>query len=195
MTTTRARTFAVSVSSLVFALTCATVTAAAPVQAESPRELNGTVTDRAAAIGAETPKVQAAVDRLAKDSDLSLSVVYVKTFDGASPTDWARKTIALSSLGADDLVLVIATEDHLYAIEASGESSLSESEIRAVAREQVRPAVRKDDWAGAAIGAADGYRTAGGPGPPYGAIVGGAIIILGFAALLVRGIRRTRSRA
>ena len=131
------------------ALACALVSTAGSVHADSPRELNGSITDRAAAVGAETAKVQAAIDRLEKDSDLSLSVVYVTTFDGTDPQDWARQTVAMSGLGADDLLLAIATEDRRYAVGSSGESSLSDSEIEAVAQKKVRPAVRKDDWAGA----------------------------------------------
>jgi uncharacterized membrane protein YgcG len=190
---------------------------AAPARADSPMRLDGQVTDEVGALGGRKPEVTAALDRLRDAGGLQLFVVYVKSFDGTPAQEWADETATRSDLGRRDAVLAVATGDRAYAYAFDAAYSLTDAQLDNVAAVAIEPALRENDWAGAAIGAADGYRavlagqpvptpaiTPGDPDPDGGggSSVLGAVVCLGIAALLVALLvwlvirsRRRRPRA
>ncbi|MFF0486264.1 TPM domain-containing protein [Streptomyces sp. NPDC004435] len=190
--------------------------AAAGARADDPVVLpsDGQILDRVGALRDRRPEVEAALDRLYEDRRIQLFVVYVRDFSGRDGQDWADATAERNGLGLDDVLLAVATHDRRYGYSADPDSRLGQAQLDDVARTAIEPALREDDWAGAAIGAADGYSAVlaglpvpvpsitpgpadpGGPGAVSGtdlilpvALVGGA----GVAAVWAYTRRRRRA--
>ncbi len=160
---------------------CALIVAApAPAHADPPSRLATQVTDRVGALTAGRSQVDAALARLRTDTGLQLFVVFVDSFDGTAAQAWADRTAALSDLGDRDALLAVATEDRSYAY-SFGPTGLTDAQLEQVARDDIEPALTRSDWAGAVVGAADGYRAAaaGAPGSGIGGSTG-----IGLGSLL-----------
>ncbi|MCX5376096.1 TPM domain-containing protein [Streptomyces sp. NBC_00091] len=132
---------------------------ATPAHAEDPVTLSqqGQITDRVNALADRRPAVTAALDKLYADHRVQLFVTYVHDFSDRSPQSWADATAQKNGLGQNDLLLAVATGARQYAYSADVESGFTEEQLAAVARTAIEPALRQNDWAGAAIGAANGY--------------------------------------
>ncbi|MFJ4910330.1 TPM domain-containing protein [Streptomyces sp. NPDC093249] len=128
-------------------------------QADDPVTLSrdGQITDRVDALGDRRPAVVQALGRLYDARRVQLFVVYVRDFSGRGGQDWADATAQRNGLGADDLLLAVATHDRRYGYSADPASRFTRAQLDDVARTAIEPALRQNDWAGAAIGAADGY--------------------------------------
>ncbi|MFD6987267.1 TPM domain-containing protein [Streptomyces sp. NPDC059943] len=137
-------------------------------RAEDPVTLSrqGRITDKVGSLDDRERAVTASLDRLYGDSRIQLFVVYVRDFSGRNAQSWADATAERNGLGRDDILLAVATDDRQYAYSAA-DGPLTEDRLAEVARTAVEPPLRKNDWAGAAIGAANGYRAvaAGAPVP------------------------------
>ncbi|MGW9382633.1 TPM domain-containing protein [Streptomyces sp. HB202] len=133
--------------------------AAVPARADDPVELSrdGQITDRVGALGDRTGQVEDALDRLYEEQRVQLFVVYVRDFSGRSGQAWSDETAGRNGLGQDDVLLAVATHDRQYAYSVDADSRLTDDQLRNVAGTAIEPALRENDWAGAAIGAADGY--------------------------------------
>ncbi|MFJ7056967.1 TPM domain-containing protein [Streptomyces microflavus] len=132
---------------------------AVDARAEDPVELSrdGQITDRVGALGDRTDAVEDALDRLYAEQRLQLFVVYVRDFSGRSGQTWSDETADRNGLGQDDVLLSVATHDRQYAYSVDAGSELTDGQLSEVASTAIEPALRENDWAGAAIGAADGY--------------------------------------
>ncbi|WP_078965214.1 TPM domain-containing protein [Streptomyces virginiae] len=147
-------------------------------RAEDPVALSqqGQITDLVGALGDRRPAVTAALDELYADRKIQLFVAYVRDFSGRSAQSWADATAQRNGLGRDDVLLAVATGARQYAYSADVDSGFTEAQLAEVARTAIEPALRQNDWAGAAIGAANGYNAVLGgqpvpaptitPGPP-----------------------------
>ncbi|MGW0750192.1 TPM domain-containing protein [Streptomyces sp. NPDC002587] len=135
------------------------VAGAPPVRADDPVTLSqqGQITDRVDALGDRKAAVTAALDELYADRKIQLFVTYVRDFSGRSAQSWADATAEKNGLGQDDVLLAVATGARQYAYSAAVDSGFTEQQLSAVARTAIEPALRQNDWAGAAIGAANGY--------------------------------------
>ncbi|MFD9427110.1 MULTISPECIES: TPM domain-containing protein [unclassified Streptomyces] len=133
--------------------------AAVTARADGPATLSrdGQITDKVGALGDRRAPVAAALDRLYADRRVQLFVVYVRDFSGRSAQTWADETANRNGLGQDDVLLSVATHDRQYAYSVDAGSRLTDSQLHDVAATAIEPALRENDWAGAAIGAADGY--------------------------------------
>ncbi|WP_158602859.1 TPM domain-containing protein, partial [Jiangella rhizosphaerae] len=177
---------------------CTSLLAAGPASAEPPFNVPGMITDRAGALsGDDEQRVQAALDRLTDESGLQLFVVYVDSFDGMDGQTWANETATVSGLGTDDILLAVALQDRSFGISVTDELELTDDQLDDVRQNDIRPRLSDEDWAGAAIAGADGYREAatgsGGSAAPW--VVGGVAVVGAGAAgwWLLR--RRRRGRA
>lgn len=130
--------------------------------AESPVALNGShVLDQVSAVGGREAEITTATDSLYSKTKLQLYVVYVSTFSGVTDkTKWAAATAQENGLGSNDILLAVATVDRNYSIYYGRSSSLTAASTSAVEQNDIIPALKKNDWAGAAVAAADGYATA-----------------------------------
>ncbi|MFG2328794.1 TPM domain-containing protein [Streptomyces sp. NPDC048604] len=133
--------------------------AAPGARAEDPVVLarDGQITDHVDALGQRRASVAAALDRLYDDRRLQLFVVYVRDFSGRPAQSWADATADRNGLGRDDVLLAVATHDRQYAYSVDAGSPLTDPQLDDVARTAIEPPLRQNDWAGAAIGAANGY--------------------------------------
>ncbi|MFJ3252647.1 TPM domain-containing protein [Streptomyces sp. NPDC086771] len=133
--------------------------AASGARADDPVTLSrdGQITDKVGALGDRRDQVRTALDRLYADHRAQLFVVYVRDFSGRSAQSWADATADRNGLGGDDILLAVATHDRQYAYTVEQGSRLTDAQLTDVARTAIVPALREHDWAGAAIGAADGY--------------------------------------
>ncbi|HWU05500.1 MAG TPA: TPM domain-containing protein, partial [Streptomyces sp.] len=128
-------------------------------RAEDPVPLSrdGQITDRVGALGGRESQVEAALDRLFEERQVQLFVVYVRDFSGRDARTWTDETANRNGLGQEDVLLAVATHDRQYAYSVDQGSRLTDAQLQDVANTAVEPALRQNDWAGAAIGAADGY--------------------------------------
>ncbi len=118
---------------------------------------DGQITDRVDALGDRRDSVVQALDRLYDDRRIQLFVVYVRDFSGRTGQGWADATAERNGLGTDDVLLAVATHDRQYGYSADPDARLTQAQLDDVARTAIEPALRQNDWAGAAIGAANGY--------------------------------------
>lgn len=152
------------------------VAGAPAARADDPVTLSqqGQITDRVGALGDREPEVVAALDKLYADRRVQLFVAYVRDFSGRSAQSWADATAQKNGLGQNDVLLAIATGARQYAYSADVDSGFTEQQLAAVAQTAIEPALKQNDWAGAAIGAAGGYDAVlGGLPVPVPAIVPG----------------------
>ncbi|BBZ29340.1 membrane protein [Mycolicibacterium madagascariense] len=164
--------------------------------AEPPQRLTTYVTDEAGVLDAAgLTAVKSAVDGLYGARRVRLWVVYVDTFSGQSSAQWARETVRINDFHPDqDALLAVATQDRAYDLVA-GTKILSDSAQADLRRNQIEPALRNGDWAGAATAAATGLNpTAGASG---GMSATGLAIVLAVVAVAVLALllwRRHRRR-
>jgi uncharacterized membrane protein YgcG len=133
------------------------LTAGARADDPVPLSRTGQVTDKVGALGSRAPSVRSALTQLYDSHRVQLFVAYVSGFSGRSPQDWANATAAKNGLGRGDLLLAVATHDRQYAVSADQDAGLTQAQLNEVSDTAIEPALRENDWAGAAIGAADGY--------------------------------------
>ncbi|HEY5881502.1 MAG TPA: TPM domain-containing protein [Nakamurella sp.] len=167
--------------------------AAPVVSAEPPFRLPSQITDQVGVLtGSDRTDVQTALDQLSTDENIDLYVAYVNTFDDPSTaTDWAAQTWQISDLGQNQMLLAIATGGRAYAVHVPDNFKISDAQLQQVATTQIQPELRNDDWAGAAIAAANGYRDAlgGGSSTVWWWIAGG-IVVIGAGGYLIYRRRR-----
>lgn len=165
-----------ALAAALLALTGWAAAAAPAARADDPVTLSqqGQITDRVGALGDRKPEVTAALDKLYADRKVQLFVAYVRDFSDRSAQSWADATAQKNGLGQNDVLLAIATGARQYAYSADVDSGFTKEQLAAVAQTAIEPALRQNDWAGAAIGAANGYGAVlGGQPVPVPAIVPG----------------------
>jgi uncharacterized membrane protein YgcG len=108
-----------------------------------------------------------ALNRLRRERGLQLFVVFVHSFSGTPAQQWTDTTAQRSDLGRRDGLLAVATRDRSYAYSFDKAFPLADDQLDEVANMAIEPALAQNDWAGAVVGAADGYRAvlAGRPVP------------------------------
>jgi len=188
---------------------------AAPALADQPFRLNEQLTDRSDVLGSRAGEAAAALQRLRTDTGLQLFVVFVHTFSGTPAQRWTDDTAVRSGLGDRDALLAVATHDREYAYSFAQNFPLSDATLAAVAATAIEPPLAQNDWAGAVVGASNGYAAAlagqpipapaiqpGSPDPDSGgsgrgALIGGlvvaGVVVLGLLAYAV--VRRRRRAA
>ncbi|KUI23450.1 hypothetical protein AU193_01525 [Mycobacterium sp. GA-1285] len=167
--------------------------------AEPPFRLPGYVTDNAGVLdNAGRADVTSAVNSLYDSSRTRLWVVYVDSFSGQPAETWARNTMRVSDLGSFDALLAVATVDRSYAfLVPDSATELSSSRVQSVRRSGIEPALRQNDWAGAAVAAADGLAQSGSSGSSLswtGVLIALGVIALAVVVLMVWRRRRQRKR-
>lgn len=172
--------------------------------AEPPFRLPDYVTDNAGVLSdRQLTDVQKAVDQLYTERRVRLWVVFVDSFAPQGAVGWAQQTQTISDLGSEDAILAVATGQRSYAFlvspAAAGGSSTRIDDIR---RDRIEPALRNNDWAGAATAAATGLADLGrrGTGSPVSVVpmlvlAGGGVAVIGGLMLWNRRRRRQREAA
>jgi len=167
--------------------------------AEEPlTSLDGEITDRTGALGANTAEVQESLDRLANDTDFRLFVVIVETFDDFTPDNWATQTAINTQLGDQDILLAIATIDHEFGISYYEYSGLTQTQLQNLMSNTQSAfdyaITGRSDWATATIRSADYLRRMVGPTDTAGwaepLIILGVVAAAGVVLLALLARRR-----
>jgi len=165
---------------------------AGPAAAEPPTNLAGQVTDTADVLSnSDEAEIQAAFDEVQAETGQMVFVAFVDTFDGMSAEQWAVDTANQSNLGPDNVLLAVAVDESAYGRALHSDSPVSEAELDQILREDVVPALGADDWAGAAVGFAQGVgdAAAGGlSGSDGGGGLGGFLTVALIGLLVIGGI-------
>ena len=184
--------------SLILAILTPAVLLAPVAGSAPPLRLPGYVTDSAGVLnGSQLSDVERAVDKLYNDRRIRLWVVYVDSFSGQSATDWTERTRQASDLSDEDAILAVATADRSYAFLAGPATGVSNSDAATLRRDAIEPALRRSDWAGAAVAAADGLNTTTAPAPGisgFGLLVAFVILVILVLLLWLWARRRRRKR-
>ncbi len=140
---------------------------AAPAFGGDPVSLDGRyVVDESGVLGSDQARVQEALDTLATEQGVNLFVVYTDSFTNPSDRQaWANEVAEINQFGTNDVLLAVATDDRLYQLSVASGFALSDSQLSTIETDDIVPALRDGDWAGAAVGAAQGIdRELGGSG-------------------------------
>jgi hypothetical protein len=154
--------------------------------AQPPFRLPSYVNDSANALsGPDRSEVQQAVDKLYNDRRVRLWVVYVDTFSGQDAVSWTQQTRRLSDITGDDAILAVATQDRAYAFLPPSIAPHG-FDVSSLRTNQIEPKLRQNDWAGAAVAAANGLNaTSSSTGTGAGAEISWFGILVAFAVLAV----------
>ena len=130
--------------------------------AEEPFRVPEQVTDLAGVLDdGDRAEVEAAVDRLYTDQGLRLWVVLVDDFSGVPYAQWGERTAVASDFGDRDILLAVATVARSYTLNVpQAQTAISNSEISDLEQSSIEPALREEQWAGAATAAATGLAKA-----------------------------------
>ena len=187
------RSVAVFMAMLITALVVAPSATAQP-----PFRLSGYITDNAGALnGSSRAAIQSATGKLYSDRHIQLWVVFVDDFAGQPAVSWAENTRAASDLGDFDAILAVATVDHSYAFLVPHRvQTISGGQVDDLRRNQIEPALRRGDWGGAAVAAANGLDRGQQPASSAPLLIGLGVILVAVLALYVfTRYRRRRRRA
>lgn len=187
------------------------VAVAGPARADDPFRLNSQLTDRSDVLGSRAGTAAASLQQLRTNTGLQLFVVFVHTFSGVPAQRWTDETAVRSGLGDRDGLLAVATHDREFAYSFPQNFPLSDATLAAVAATAIEPPLAQNDWAGAVVGASNGYAAALAgqpipapviqPGQPdtvsggsgRGALIGG-LVVAGLVVLLIIGYVAYRRR-
>ncbi|MBX7431521.1 TPM domain-containing protein [Mycobacterium sp. Y57] len=141
--------------------------------AKPPFRIPDYITDETGTLSAaQRSEVEDAVNRLYDQKRVRLWVVFVDEF-GQSALSWAQSTMRLSDFGDRDALLAVAVTERAYAFQVPT-AVMSQSAAESLQVDRIEPALRADDFAGAAVAAADGIagqtasRTTAPSGSPAG---------------------------
>ena len=183
------RSLAVFMAMLITALLVAPSAAAQP-----PFRLSSYITDNTGVLtGPGRGAIQSATGKLYSDRRIQLWVVFVDNFSGQPAVSWAENTRAASDLGDFDAVLAVATVDHSYAFLVPNRvQTITSGQVDDLRRNQIEPALRRGDWSGAAVAAANGLDRGREPTNAAPLLIGLGVIIVAVLVLYV--VMRYRHR-
>ena len=187
------RSLAVFMAMLITALLVAPSAAAQP-----PFRLSSYITDNTGVLtGPGRDAIQSATGKLYSDRRIQLWVVFVDNFSGQPAVSWAENTRAASDLGDFDAVLAVATVDHSYAFLVPNRvQTITSGQVDDLRRNQIEPALRRGDWSGAAVAAANGLDRGREPTNAAPLLIGlGVIIVAVLVLYVVMRYRHRRRRA
>lgn len=175
------------------ALLMAALVVAPGAAADAPFRLPTYVTDNAGALDpAGRAEVESAVNKLYNDHRVQLWVVYVDSFDGQDPVQWARATMRISDLTGADALLAVAIKDQAYAFQVrDAVTTVTQSDVTRIQQDDIGPALRSQNWAGAAVAAANGLDNSGSSGESWVTFVV-ILLVIGLAVVVLILVMRRR---
>ncbi|MGW8591662.1 TPM domain-containing protein [Dietzia sp. NPDC055877] len=190
---TRRTRFTAALALVVAFLATSMLWAAPGAMADQPLRLQQRVTDSAGVLGARTGEVETRISELQSTDSIKLWVAYVDTFDGMRPQTWAEQTHRLSQFGTRDAMLVVAVDERAYWFEYGALDARATDQIAA---QDIEPHLAVRDWAGAAIGTADGLERQGSGSEvsPVAMLIGIAVIIALVVGLVLFSRRRRAAK-
>ena len=134
--------------------------------AATPVQLTRYITDPA---GVLTPAgrtaVEGAVSKLYARRNVHLWVAYVNDFSGLKPSRWAEEAMRANGFTDTDGLLGIDTAKRTFTFRPPVVMTNGTDGVRVntelIRKDRIAPAVRRDEWARAAVAAANGLEAAG----------------------------------
>jgi hypothetical protein len=173
-----------------------------PVVAVEPFALPDQITDQVGAVRGHVGEIRAAFDTLHAQHGVRMWVVFVDSFDGTDPQQWADATFAATGLGVHDYVLAVAMTDRTYGYVVDDDFVLDDAALMRVSIAAQGHLAESPSRAVTAAARAIGDNITGDMGPasptsdlvsriPDGFIV---VVVMGLfvAYAVVKGIRRVR---
>ena len=109
--------------------------------------------------------VEQAINRLYAQRNVHLWVAYVNDFSGLTPIRWAEETMRANGFSDTDGLLAIDTATRRYTfrppVAMTNGTNGTPVNAELIRKDRIAPAVRHDEWARAAVGAANGLEAAG----------------------------------
>ena len=164
---------------------------AGAAQAAEPLDIGGAyVLDDAGVLGNETPRVEAALERLFDEIGAPLVVVVVDTFESPrGGAEWAEATAIASGLGDRDALLAIAVQDRAFGVAPGLEFPVSDSALASAESDALIPALRDDRWADGIVAYAEQLASPGGSIAP---VIIGALVVVAIVVIVVLVVRSRR---
>jgi serine/threonine protein kinase, bacterial len=139
---------------------------AAGASAAAPVQLTRYITDPSGKLTAMgRTAVEGALSKLYARHNVHLWVAYVDDFSGLTPARWAEDTMRANGFTDTDGLLAVDTANHSFAFRppvimtnGRGGTRVNAELIR---KERIAPAVHHNEWARAAVAAANGLEAAG----------------------------------
>jgi serine/threonine-protein kinase len=131
----------------------------------APVQLTRYITDPAEKLTAMgRTAVEGALSKLYTRHNVHLWVAYVDDFSGLTPARWAEDTMRANGFTNTDGLLAVDTANHTFAfrppaIMTNGTGPRVNAEV--IRKERIAPAVHHNEWARAAVAAANGLEAAG----------------------------------
>ena len=100
--------------------------------------------------------VESALSTLSARHNVHLWVAYVDDFSGLTPIRWAENAMRTNGFTDTDGLLAIDTTNRTFAFRAPKIMKVNTEFIR---KERIAPAVHRDEWARAAVAAANGLES------------------------------------
>ena len=122
--------------------------------AQGPR-LTDHVTDQTGVLGSGAAKVETAVATLSSTANVDLWVLFVSTTGGSTAPQYATETFDSNGFGGNDMLLVVAVDDHRYAWAQQNAVSLSDDQLTALASGSLDSRFKAGDYAGGVVAFAD----------------------------------------
>lgn len=146
------------------------VSASTPALAQSVPRLTSQLTDLSGVVDGRATEIEAALDTLLGARGVQLFVAFVPTTGADVPQAFAKATFEQNGLGGNDLLLLVATDDHRYAWWESGAvPSLTSNEIDQLLSRTLDPRFRANDYPGGIVDFANSLAAAlGGSGAVTG---------------------------
>jgi uncharacterized membrane protein YgcG len=175
---------------------------AAPAALAQAPTLTDHVTDQTGVLGSDKSAVEAAVTALANDANVDLWVLFVNTTGSSTAPAFAKQTFDSNGLGGNDMLLVVAVDDHRYGWAQHGAVSLSDDQLTTLASDNLDPRFKGGDYAGgvANFAGALGQAVLGGRNPTAvatssggspssgttsGGDLGGLLLLLGIVLAII----------
>lgn len=144
--------------------------------AEAPFDLDPgvRVADTTNSLG-NTSSLESDISDLSSDKRVNLFVVTVDSFEApSSSSEWATRFAQLNNFGAQDVLLVIATEDRQAYFIAGDTSVLSKDQQNTIYNDYIYPQLTQLDFQGAADAAVTGIEEIAGSGRSSGSGTSGS---------------------
>jgi uncharacterized membrane protein YgcG len=119
--------------------------------AASPPVLAGQITDQAGVLGSGNSRVQSALDNLMARENVQLWVLTVTSGNGTSAPDLASATFTANGFGGNDMILVIAVNDHRYGWAEDTATGLPGSQINSLTSSNLDQRFKAGDYAGGIV--------------------------------------------
>lgn len=124
--------------------------------AVSAPKLSSQITDQSGVLGSGMSKVQSALDTLQSGQNVQLWLVLIPTTDSATAPDFARQTFEANGLGGNDMILLVAVNDHRYGWWEVNATGLPKTQIDGLLSSRMDSLFKAGDYVGGIVAFASG---------------------------------------